>query len=87
MLHHLSEDARLKCIGEVRRVLRPDGRFPALDFGGAAVRRRTHAGRMHNHARFNLLQLVPRLRAAGLSRLEGGSAGFRDLQFVRAVLA
>jgi hypothetical protein len=40
---------------------------------------------MHNHARFNLLQLVPQLRAAGLSRLDSGSAG--DLQFVRAVLA
>jgi ubiquinone/menaquinone biosynthesis C-methylase UbiE len=87
MLHHLSEDARLKCIGEVRRVLRPGGRFLALDFGGAAARRRTHAGRMDNHAQFNLLQLVPQFRAAGLSRLESGSAGFRDLQFVRAVLA
>jgi len=87
MLHHLSDEARLKCIGEVRRVLKPGGRFLALDFGGAAAERRTRAGRMHHHAEFNLLQLVPQLRAAGLSRLESGSAGFRDLQFVRAVLA
>ncbi|HKF30520.1 MAG TPA: class I SAM-dependent methyltransferase [Candidatus Binataceae bacterium] len=87
MLHHLSDDARLKCIGEVRRVLKPGGRFLALDFGGAAAERCTRAGRMHNHAHFNLLQLVPQLRAAGLSPLESGPAGFRDLQFVRAVLA
>jgi len=86
MLHHLSDEARLKCIGEVRRVLKPGGRFLALDFGGAAGERRTRAGRMHNHAHFDLLQLVPQLRAAGLSRLESGPAGFRDLQFVKAVL-
>lgn len=87
MLHHLSDDARLKCLAEVRRVLKPGGRFLALDFGGAAPERRRRAGRMHNHAHFNLLELVPQLRAAGLSRLESGPAGFRDLQFVRAVLA
>lgn len=87
MLHHLSEHARLKCIGEVRRVLKPGGRFLALDFSGAAAERRTRIGRMHAHAQFNLLQLIPQLRLAGLSPLESGPAGFRDLQFVRAVLA
>jgi ubiquinone/menaquinone biosynthesis C-methylase UbiE len=87
MLHHLSENARLKYRGELRRVLKPGGRFLALDFGGAAAWRRTHAGRKHDHAQFDLLQLVPHLRAAGLSRLDSGSAGFRDLQFVGAVLA
>jgi ubiquinone/menaquinone biosynthesis C-methylase UbiE len=87
MLHPLSEDARPKCIGEVRRVLKPGGRFLALDSGSATTPRRTRAGRMHKHAEFNLLQVVPQLRAAGLSRLENGAAGFSDLQFVRAVLA
>jgi ubiquinone/menaquinone biosynthesis C-methylase UbiE len=87
MLHHLSEQGRQKCIREVRRVLKPGGRLLVLDFGGAATQRRTRAGRMHHHAQFNLLEVVPQLRAAGLSRLESGSAGFRDLQFVRAALA
>lgn len=64
--------ARLKCIGEVRQALRPGGRFLALDFGAAAARRRTHAGRMHNHAHFDLLQLVAEFRAAGMSRLASG---------------
>jgi ubiquinone/menaquinone biosynthesis C-methylase UbiE len=87
MLHHLSEGARQKCIGEVRRVLKPGGRLLVLDFGGAATQRRSLAGRMHHQAHFNLLEVLPQLRAAGLSRLENGSAGFRELQFVRAVLA
>jgi len=84
MLHHLSEQARQKCIGEVRRVLKPGGRLLVLDFGGAATRR-ARPGWVHHHAQFNLLEVVPQLRAAGLSRLESGSAGFRDLQFVRAL--
>jgi ubiquinone/menaquinone biosynthesis C-methylase UbiE len=87
MLHHLSGEARQKCIGEVRRVLKPGGRVLALDFGGAATRRHGPRGQVHHHAQFNLLQVVPQLRAAGLSRLESGPAGFRDLQFIRAVLA
>lgn len=82
MLHHLSEQARQKCIGEVGRVLKPGGRLLVPDFGGAATQRRTRAGRM-----LNLLEVVAQLRAAGISRLESGSAGFRDLQFVRAALA
>jgi hypothetical protein len=85
MLHHLSENARLKCRGEFCWG-RAGGFLPSI-CGGAAARRRTHAGRKHNHAQFDLLQLVPHLRAAGLSRLESGSTGFRDLQFVGAVRA
>jgi ubiquinone/menaquinone biosynthesis C-methylase UbiE len=84
MLHHLPEDARRNCIAEVRRVLKPGGRFLALDFGGGAGERRTRAGRMHNHAHFDLSQVVPELSKAGLSGVESGAAGFNDLQFVRA---
>ena len=84
MLHHLPEDARQKCIAEVRRVLKPGGRFLALDFGGHAHERHTRAGRMHNHESFDLNRVVPELSQAGLGGIESGAAGFNDLQFVRA---
>jgi ubiquinone/menaquinone biosynthesis C-methylase UbiE len=84
MLHHLPEDVRQKCIAEVRRVLRPGGRFLALDFGGHAHERHTRAGRMHNHEHFDLNRVVPELSQVGLGGIESGDAGFNDLQFVRA---
>ena len=84
MLHHLPEDTRQKCIEEVRRVLKPGGRFLALDFGGHAHERHTRAGRMHNHEHFDLNRVVPELSQVGLSGIESGDAGFNDLRFVRA---
>ena len=84
MLHHLPEDARQRCIAEVRRVLKPGGRFLALDFGGQAHQRHTRAGRMHNHEHFDLNRVVPELSEVGLGRIESGDAGFNDLRFVRA---
>jgi ubiquinone/menaquinone biosynthesis C-methylase UbiE len=84
MLHHLPDDARHKCIEEIRRVLKPGGRMLAVDFGGAADEREPRAGRLHNHAYFDLRDAIPMLREVGLNRIESGAMGFRDLQFIRA---
>jgi ubiquinone/menaquinone biosynthesis C-methylase UbiE len=84
MLHHLPDDARRKCIEEVRRVLKPGGRFIAVDFGGDAGHRHNWIGRQPNHAHFDLGQVIPALNEAGLRVVESGPAGFGDLQFVRA---
>ncbi len=84
MLHHLPEATRQKCIAEVGRVLKPGGRFLALDFGGHAHERHTRAARMQNHEHFDLSRVVPELSQVGLSGIESGAAGFNDLQFVRA---
>lgn len=84
MLHHLPDEARKKCIAEIGRVLKPGGRFLAIDFGGAADDRHSRAGRLHSHAHFDLGQVIPILKEAGLGAVETGSTGIRDLHFIRA---
>jgi ubiquinone/menaquinone biosynthesis C-methylase UbiE len=85
MLHHLPDDARAMCISEIRRVLRPGGRFLAIDFGGSAAQRKSLAGRLHAHAHFDLTQVIPVVKRAGLAQVESGPMGFRDMQFIHAV--
>jgi ubiquinone/menaquinone biosynthesis C-methylase UbiE len=84
MLHHLPDDARAMCISQIRRVLRPGGRFLAIDFGGSAEQRKSLAGRLHAHAHFDLTQVIPVVKRAGLAQVESGPLGFRDMQFIRA---
>jgi len=84
MLHHLPDDARAMCISEIRRVLKPGGRFLAIEFGGAAEQRKSLAGRLHAHAHFDLTQVIPVVNQAGLAQVESGPMGFRDMQFIRA---
>jgi ubiquinone/menaquinone biosynthesis C-methylase UbiE len=84
MVHHLPDDARAMCISEIRRVLKPGGRFLAIDFSGSAERRKSLAGRLHAHAHFDLTQVIPVVKRAGLVQVESGPLGFRDMQFIRA---
>jgi len=84
MLHHLPHDVRVLCIREIRRVLKPGGRFLAIDFGGSAEQRRSFVGRLHAHANFDLTQVIPLMNQAGLAQVESGPMGFHDMEFVRA---
>ena len=72
------------CISEIRRVLKLGGRFLAIDFSGSAERRKSLAGRLHAHAHFDLTQVIPVVKQAGLVQVESGPLGFRDMQFIRA---
>ena len=76
MLHHLTEDGRRQGLAEIVRVLKPGGRFLAVDIGGANHRRR-HAPflRMGNHAHFDIDALRPAFAAAGLRVVDGGDVG------------
>jgi ubiquinone/menaquinone biosynthesis C-methylase UbiE len=86
MLHHLPEDVRRKCVCEIRRVLKPDGRLLAVDLGGAVEERRGLIARFHRHKPndFDLGTVVPLLGDAGLMCVERGAVGFGDLQYILA---
>ena len=85
MLHHLPARTRVECAKQIRRVLKPGGRVLAVDFERMADQKRTflsHFHRPHGHVRVS--DIVALLSEAGLSTIESGPVGVRDLQFVLA---
>jgi ubiquinone/menaquinone biosynthesis C-methylase UbiE len=86
MLHHLPDDARGRCLHEIRRVLRPKGRLLAVDFGGTLHAKHNVIARFRHHARFDLDVIVPPLRELGFG-MERGDVDFLGLRYVRATLA
>jgi FkbM family methyltransferase len=92
VLHHLSQEARRRCVFEIRRVLKEGGRLLAVDFGGAASARHSWVAHFRHHARFDLRQVEPLLSEAGLSVVEsgalaGGVAPAGGLHFILAAAA
>jgi ubiquinone/menaquinone biosynthesis C-methylase UbiE len=85
MFHHLPRKARLQCAREIRRILKPNGRVLVVDFERMADEKRTllsHFHRPHGHVRLN--DIVELLKEAGLTTIESGPLGIRDLQFALA---
>ena len=76
MLHHVTDDGRAQGMAEIARVLKPGGRFLAVDIGGGEegkhYRLRLRAGK---HAEFDLRELVPQLEGAGLEMVDQGPVG------------
>jgi ubiquinone/menaquinone biosynthesis C-methylase UbiE len=84
MLHHLPRKARAQCAAEIRRVLRPSGRVLVVEFGSAAREQQGFLAHFHRHGHVKLADVVALLSEAGLSIVEIGPVGVRDLQFVLA---
>ena len=85
MLHHLPAKPRQECAKEIRRVLKPEGRVLAVDFEGFSDQKRSllsHFHRPHGHVRVRDIERL--LGEAGLTSVESGALGFRDLYFVLA---
>jgi ubiquinone/menaquinone biosynthesis C-methylase UbiE len=61
------------CLSEVRRVLKPAGRFLAVDFGGPVSERRSWIVKLHRHGRIELGRLTSLVSEAGLEIAQGGS--------------
>lgn len=90
MLHHLSDDGLQKGIEEITRVLKPGGRFLAVDIGGTEGKRHGPFLRMGNHADFDLDKLAPALESAGLRIVDQGEVGqkfVRGMSNLRFILA
>ena len=98
MLHHVSEGGRPQAIGEIRRVLKPGGRFLAIDFGpgGKAARHGIlhwlHGvlHRLPGHVDFDLDELAPALASEALEVVDRGPVdssgvlGHSNLRFILA---
>src|SRR5262245_60121155 len=85
MLHHLSRKARGELAAEVRRVLKPGGRVLAIDFGGPAREKKSLVDHFHlRHGHVQPEDIVAMLNHAGLTIVERGAVGMRDLHFVLA---
>lgn len=84
MLHHLPGSLRNQCAAEVRRVLKPGGRFLAIDFGTAPGTKGIVA-HFHRHGHINVEEMVGIVRETGLSIKEKGRVGIGDLEYVVAV--
>ncbi len=85
MLHHLPDELKRRGLAEVRRVLKPAGRFVAVDFGATPGEGLGHLlcvlglRKGWDHAE----HLREVLHEAGFDAVEMGSTGHRGLAFVR----
>ena len=72
MLHHLTDEGRGQGIAEIARVLKPGGKFLAVDIEGTDGNQRSLFHLMRRHAQFDIDGLTPVLDAAALQIVERG---------------
>jgi demethylmenaquinone methyltransferase/2-methoxy-6-polyprenyl-1,4-benzoquinol methylase/phosphoethanolamine N-methyltransferase len=84
MLHHIGRDGRNAVLREVRRVLRPEGRLVAIDFGVDPGGKKGLLGHLHRHGGLAHRDLVALATSNGFRIEESGPLGRWDLQFIVA---
>jgi ubiquinone/menaquinone biosynthesis C-methylase UbiE len=84
VLHHIPKADRVGAVHEMHRVLRPGGRLFAVDFGDLEGKKGFIA-HLHRHAAARRQAILSVLSEAGLTVVESGSAGVRDLDFALAM--
>ena len=85
MFHHLPRKTREQGVREMRRVLKRGGRLFVVDFGQRAARPRGLLEHFHRrHGYVSLPEVIGALNDGGLSVIESGPVGTRDLNFVLA---
>ena len=85
MLHHLPRNARLEALREIRRVLKPQGRFIVVDFEDSGPRNPIAAHfRIHRHGHVKVDDMLALLAQAGFQVRERGPFAKRNIYFVYA---
>jgi len=84
MLHHLGPKARRQSASKVLRVLRPYGRWLLVDFEGPAQQHGGLLKRIHRHGHIKPGALGELVSETGLSVVESGPLGIRNLHFILA---
>ena len=86
MLHHLPDDLKRTGLDEIRRVLKPGGRFMALDFAAHSHSPLGHLLSIFGHSRGESMvdTLMPMLQDAGFSDVEGIPTRHKNVAFIRA---
>jgi demethylmenaquinone methyltransferase/2-methoxy-6-polyprenyl-1,4-benzoquinol methylase/phosphoethanolamine N-methyltransferase len=92
VLHHLPDDLKRTGLDEIRRVLKPGGRFMAMDYAAHSHsplgpgRPLGHLHSIFGHSRGESMvdKLMPMLKDAGFSDLEGIPTRHKNFAFIRA---
>jgi demethylmenaquinone methyltransferase/2-methoxy-6-polyprenyl-1,4-benzoquinol methylase/phosphoethanolamine N-methyltransferase len=86
MLHHLPGDLKRKGLVEVRRVLKPGGRFMALDFAAHSHSSLGHLLAIfgHAHGESTVDELTPMLKEAGFGEVQVIPTRHKSFAFIRA---
>jgi len=86
MLHHLSSDLKRQGLAEVRRVLKPGGRFVLVDFARESHSRFGHLLSVFGRGRGPAIadRLIELLTAAGFSAADVVATRHTNLVFIRA---
>lgn len=89
MMHHLPGELKALALGEIQRVLKPNGRLVIVDIKrpSGKMDKMANALLMHGGVKSGIQDLAPLVQATGLVGIETGAVSFPMLGYLRATKA